>query len=513
MFNFKPKPSSHQRSKSTPYANAPTPATSSNSKPHKLFDDESDENLLVPPSAFITGSSGVQFHTPTAIPSPQALLRQLTFTNVTTTKPQLPPLVTSHTCEQGLAHTTGLALPASLYSIANDINFIPSPQQSPILSPTKEKWSFLPSIKGDNLGENKRENKPSVLAGWFDGESAPISIGVPLSPVKEKAEFTDMTAGTTRPSTSRKSTLTSIIRPPTASTSRFSFFSTKTVSSTPQPVLPDLDDAFANLDIKTALQPNGQDDPFSPSSFKDLLRNAESLLCRLQKSYKQRTDSLRELTAEKDAQTDELEEARTRAEHLKLQLDDMTTRMAEQDTAMMNLVDQLAEQKQVRQDEDAKRTIRLVETNSDGCNHCRQAQTQRRKKRPSTASMVSDSGFESEDESEVNSVFSHTQDNMSPTFSLTSSPSITSPKGFDDISLSRNSSKKILPPLFPLNLDGKQHVSRDAVWCANREGFKATEAWDVAEMLMMENSGLKQRVEVLESALNGCLDLVHSLGA
>ncbi|MCJ1289929.1 hypothetical protein MMC34_001462 [Xylographa carneopallida] len=308
-------------------------------------------------------------------------------------------------------------------------------------------------------------------------------------------------------------------RPSAVTKSRFSFFSTKSAS----PILPQTsehNDEFSDLDIKTSLLPRGPADPFSPSSFKNLLQNAEGLLSRMQAAYKQRAISLQLITTEKEAQSEELEEARTRTTHLKLQLDDMTAKMAEQDTVMMNLVDELAEQKQWRNDQEAKKSIRLVGAIDNSCNQCHHSR--RPKKRNSTATTVSDSGFESDEDQE--SIFSQAQGPQSPAMSSIPSPSMVSPDAYFDQCSSRNGRQRQLSLNGMLQDNrlrdekyGKQNIvsqldhAKEAT-CPRCEGIHGSEAWGVVEMMQLENTMLKERVEQLEGSLDGCLDLVRGLG-
>ena len=95
--------------------------------------------------------------------------------------------------------------------------------------------------------------------------------------------------------------------------------------------------------------------------------NAEGLLLKLQTAYKLRTLSLHELSAEREAMRDQLEEAETRAQSLRAQLEDMAQKVSEQDRAMEDLVRQLAVEKQARvQEKEAReKSIALVKTNKE----------------------------------------------------------------------------------------------------------------------------------------------------
>ena len=127
--------------------------------------------------------------------------------------------------------------------------------------------------------------------------------------------------------------------PKPAMASRFSFFSSKASLVKPILVPDDLRDGLLEMDVTAALFPNEPANPFSPASFKNLQQQAEGLLLRLQMAYKERTIALRDMTAEKEAVAEESMGAATRAKHLKMQLDGMTAKFAEQDEAMLNLVD------------------------------------------------------------------------------------------------------------------------------------------------------------------------------
>ncbi|OAA54107.1 hypothetical protein SPI_09041 [Niveomyces insectorum RCEF 264] len=110
------------------------------------------------------------------------------------------------------------------------------------------------------------------------------------------------------------------------------------------------------LDVDAALFPADQPsdrNAFSPSAFKNLESNARGVLTRLQTAYRQRTLALRDLAAEKSVRDEELEEAETRAQHLKMQLEGMARRAADQEKDMQLLMDQLAAEKKARAQERA----------------------------------------------------------------------------------------------------------------------------------------------------------------
>ncbi|CAK7214090.1 hypothetical protein SBRCBS47491_002027 [Sporothrix bragantina] len=115
-------------------------------------------------------------------------------------------------------------------------------------------------------------------------------------------------------------------------------------------------DEFYNLDVDAALFPAGHPsdrDVFSPAAFKNLEANAQGALRRMQSAYRQRAVAHRELAAEKSVRDEELEEAETRAQHLKMQLEGMARRAADQQQEMQLLMDELAAVKKARAQERA----------------------------------------------------------------------------------------------------------------------------------------------------------------
>lgn len=284
---------------------------------------------------------------------------------------------------------------------------------------------------------------------------------------------------------------------------RFSFFSSKASLIKSIPLPDELNDELLEMDLNAALFPNEPANPFSPASFKNLQQQAEGLLSRLQAAYKERTMALRDMVAENETVVEESEGVETRARHLKLQLDDMTAKFAEQDEAMMNLVDELAQEKQARrEDEEArKRTIRVVrDVASPSSGHSSL----------SRANTVSDSGFESEDDSCADSVFSRRNGAQSPTMSMSSASTTSSPDAYrsHDFHVPASTAQLTL-----LRQPQGQSAAKGVLVhsCANCEGVRASEAWNVVSMLKMENDGLKHRVGELEGALDGCLDVVGRL--
>ena len=449
---------------------------------------------------------------------------------------KLPPLIT-RSSGSGLSRPTlgsGLSLAAPSFGRKDAES-----QTSPPRSPTKERWALLPTFTGDPPGQIRVEDKGGMLADWFSGSSEPVTLGILPSSTKEQGDTA--TRGSITPSPAshpyrlhRKTTSESAMKVPPPNASRFSFFRTKPLSPEPQPDSV-AHDELLQLDINTALFPGGPPDPFSPSSFHNLLTNAEGLLRRLQAAYKLRTVSLHEMTSKDAAQREELDEADMRARHLKLQLDDMAATVAERDEAVRVIKEELASERQQRRDEEEarKRSIILVgkppvqPQPSDGARP-RGLPSRQPKKRESNGTIASDSGFESEDDcSSAETVFSRRHGMVSPTTNMSSASGPTSPEPLQHTSpISSPQAPTLRPTLGPRRpstfqkiLQGLSTTTANEVrlpddtdaghWrCANCHGGHAAEAWSVVGVLRDENQGLKRRVGELEGAVDGCLGIV-----
>jgi len=292
--------------------------------------------------------------------------------------------------------------------------------------------------------------------------------------------------------------------------SRFSFFSSKASLTKPIPQSTDPYDELFNLDISTAF-PEVSSEPTSSATLRNIQQQAESLFTKLQNACKERSTALREMTAENETLAEETQGAETRTKHLKMQLDDMSVKLREQDEAMMNLVDELAREKLARRDEAEARkcSIRLVDQGTPSPIANGQI---------SRSNTMSDSGFDSEDDSCADSVFSRPNGTHSPTLSLSSVSTASSPDAVHTADVypisSTGQAARFRLPTSQSGLKGKPPLGRTEPRqqsCANCEGVRASEAWSVVGILKEENQGLKQRVGDLEGALDGCLDVVGRL--
>lgn len=427
----------------------------------------------------------------------------------------LPPLITRSS--ESNTYRTSRALGRLPVDPSPEFDSVQvSPEHSCQSTPTILKWASKPRLPNESGAHGKGEEKVGKLASWFTGKSEPISIGLLPSPTKEKTTPLDTIAESSdiRPTSPPKAIMMAQGMSKPAMASRFSFFSSK-LSLTKSPTQPlDLNDELVDMDVSAALFPNGPADPFSPAAFKNLQQQAEGLLVRLQSAYKERTAALREMTAEKETLAEESEGAETRARHLKMQLDGLSVKLAEQDEAMMNLVDELAEEKQARRKEEEarKRSIRVVgEITLPGTNF----------KRSSLSNTISDSGFESEDDSAVDSVFSGRNGVHSPAMSMSSVSTTNSPDVYQMPEMQSptptfQATRLRVPQGLAaakgaLTSYGQEAPGEPVQVCSNCGGVRASEAWSVVGVLKEENKTLKRRVGELEGALDGCLDVVARL--
>lgn len=407
------------------------------------------------------------------------------------TRRELPPLVTP---SRDPEHDLHFDPPLASVQISDHFHF--SPLQSRQSSP------------------NKTGRK---LADWFKGESDPLAFSILPSTAKETSDPLEImpTLAASRTSLVQKNSAQGTPKPPMAS--RFSFFATKAPPPRTSQQVVDLNEEFLDLDIHNALFPAGPADPFSPAAFKNLVQNAEGLLSRLQTAYKDCKQSVREITIEKETQAEELEGFETRAKLLKLQLDDMAIKLAEQDGAMMNLVDDLAREKQLRREEEEarKRSVMLVKASREA--HAERSQRENR------FSINSDWSSESGEESSAESVFSHRLGDVSPTMSTSSISTMNSPDSQQPFNFQPMVPLRPGPspqPIFRTTAGSNRGIGIEtasckeesqSLECVSCQGLTTNEAWNVVGVLKEENSALKARVEQMEEALDGCLDVVGML--
>ena len=351
------------------------------------------------------------------------------------------------------------------------------------------------------------QQRQSALSNLFSGESAPIKLGVPQSPTKEKEEtefvmeykpsFTERPTAARRRSTAYSQTSSSTTSP-SAKTGWFGRKSTAPVTA-PSRILEEQDELLA-LNINTALFLHGPAAPLSPHAFNDLLLNATALLTRMQTAYKEKVEYIASIQPEIDAQREEVEEAETRAQHLKFQLEELSRKSEEQNQAMREMAAMLAEEKMKNAE---GRNVRLVRRGS--AEETEDEVTPRRAKRSSGGS-GSDSGFES-DVDYADSIVSGGRETpsmvLTPAYDGQEWDLGTSSLGYHGLRNDRSAVQ--------ISRTNMRDLSGTTIFSTRRAGSGGSGdgvAWDTVDALRGENRDLKRRVEGMEREMQGVIDLV-----
>ncbi|KAM4068088.1 hypothetical protein HRG_009625 [Hirsutella rhossiliensis] len=300
---------------------------------------------------------------------------------------------------------------------------------------------------------------------------------------------------------------------------------------TPSPVPAPQDDELANVDIEAALFPSGapaDGDAFSPAAFKNLHMNATGLLRKFQSAYQHRTMAFRELEAEQEAQEDEKSEFETRTRHLKMQLEDMARKAADNEAAMRALMEELNKEKKLRIAEQHAREKNSISSSMSTRSEDLGAEEDQRRsaRRRSGLTVKSDLSSDTDEDSvEEASVFSRSR---SPTLTASTldigspetmppppPPSYTKPAmlGTPRAPKQPQSQMSTIQKLFKgMSSEApKEDDVRGVSSCRNCQGQDASVAWDTASLLRDENRGLKKRVGELEEAVEEALDAVNGI--
>ena len=284
--------------------------------------------------------------------------------------------------------------------------------------------------------------------------------------------------------------------------------------------------------------------------------NAEGLLLKLQTAYKLRTLSLHELELERQAEKDELEEAETRAQCLRAQLEDLAQRITIKDKAIEELALDLAREKQARREEKEARekSIALVRSSREKHNSCcpvtdgedlgiSTAAARRKRISADSTTSLSAEGESDAESGGGESVFSRSR---SPTLT-SSSVSVVTMESTPEIGQAtfgrvlsiqnhpqvrelrpklvqqQSTFQKILKGIASngngngngrdeeAEVDRYGGIGEGGMSCSNCRGKDASVAWDAVGLLRAENKGLKERVGTLEGAVEGALDLCAGL--
>ncbi|KAK0836839.1 hypothetical protein LTR03_013307 [Friedmanniomyces endolithicus] len=350
-----------------------------------------------------------------------------------------------------------------------------------------------------------QQQRHPVFGDLFNGESAPVRIGIPQSPTKEETEEFVMDykpAFTQRPSGGpRRCSTAQPTHPSTPSPApKAGWFSRKSLAPPPASPPQRPHDDLLTLNLHTSLFPTGPADPLSPHAFNDLLLNATSLPQRLQAAYREKVEYIASVRPEIEAQREEVEEAETRAEHLRLQLEEMGRVVVEREERVREMGGKLAEER-VRgmegREEGVRGGVRMVRRSVGGGED--EEETPRRWKRGSAGS-ASDSGFESDAEyaESITSAGGGVETPLSPTPLMTLTPA------YDgrDWAVRRVDERP--------GLSRQSTMSGSGYSAVEYSGGKGstTAKWASAEDLRGENARLRRQVEDMQRSLQGCIDFV-----
>lgn len=236
------------------------------------------------------------------------------------------------------------------------------------------------------------------------------------------------------------------------------------------------EDPLLDIDIDAHLLPNGPMDPLDPASYHALLAHANTLISTLHSGYQSRCRALSDARREVAAQTDELDEAETRARHLKMQLGNLTSRMGDTETSLR---EQLLEERRRR--EELETRLKEMERREI----TRGVDEKWTAKGASRDSVASDSGFESDRESEASASSTST----ASTYSVQS-------EHMDELAIERDPTT--YGPVRP-HAQVKQGSDRLRQFSPEYQG---------GADLRTENMMLKERVAELEGAVDACLALL-----
>ncbi|KAJ9612572.1 hypothetical protein H2200_004169 [Cladophialophora chaetospira] len=339
------------------------------------------------------------------------------------------------------------------------------------LSPERVTPAEADEFAVQDRSQSPTKRKSSGLAAWLEGgSSAPVNIGLVPSAQKEKLTPVEEVGTSEDLFSMSQDSLDNLTRRPqirpknspseqTVSTmSKFNIFRRSTTTLAP----PEDTDELAQLDIDTALFPHGRPDEFSPAALRNLQQNAEGTIRRFQLAYREQRQSLRTVTSTKNVQADELEAAETRNEHLKLQLQEMAERAAEQEKLIAGMRVQLGQQRSSF--ESHQQSVRMVPEEKDT-----DSRPNYRRNRSSDVSMSEDSEVSS-----VASVFS------------------------EQLSIAPSNATSVESPENPTRTD-----------CLRCHGMRPSDAWDVVSVMKIESAALKQRIVDLERAQDEVLDLIN----
>ncbi|TPX14300.1 uncharacterized protein E0L32_005496 [Thyridium curvatum] len=411
--------------------------------------------------------------------------------------------------------------------------------------PVSEDMSFTGDARRSARGADGGAGGKGGLAGWFSGtptgSPSRAERGTPgsRSPSSPTRNLSPEGTPTKSARGTNAAASDSVTPTPASAKSRFAFLTSSMSATlsrlTQAPTSPTIGDELIDLNIEAALFPQGaptERDTFSPAAFKNLQANATGVLTKMQHAYRERTVAMHDLQADRDAQREELEEANTRAQHLKMQLEGMARKAAEQEQAMQALVAELNAEKKARAEEQRRMRekglvvpVPLSEGSMVSEDLGVEDDAHKRKWRKSDGSYDTD-----EDSVEGESIFSRSRSPTSAVGNYESgamSGDAAAPVSHPRVAaLGSQTPQQAKGQKAPPQLNALQKLVKNVTGtgpaqddedagsdgCRNCRGRDASVAWDTVSLLRDENKQLKQRVGQLENAVEGALDLANGVG-
>ena len=231
------------------------------------------------------------------------------------------------------------------------------------------------------------------------------------------------------------------------------------------------EDDILRLDFENEMFPNEFLMGKGEKAFDELLTNAEKLFNKMRTAYSRKCDIIQRMEDSWNADREELEEQRVRADMLKQQMDDLAERVMEKDVEIDDLKDEIEEHERDR----CSRSIRVLPTADD------RAPSQDTDQVRKIWSANGEDPFEIGDDS-----VSELGDENVEVFS----------------SPSRPTSSSTAPTECPRPLSVQKQ--RQSMAWEDAAPFLPPE-----DRLQAENKDLRRRVQELEETLNSCLGLVE----
>lgn len=381
-----------------------------------------------------------------------------------------------------------------------------SPRRAPA-SPAEAAEFAVDETTEESIQRKGGLGKVEKLSSWFEGSSQPVNIGLVASPKQDGdipgangQVMETMFSGSQEsvPSTKEQRPIMSSAN---SSTSRFSLFTRKSANTQPKSNPDDL----VNLDIKSALFPDGSGEEYSPAAFKKLQQNAESVIRLLQATYKDNLAALKKTTSERNVQADELEAEKTRSAHLKLQLTEMSDRAREQEMALVAL---RTENERLKSNETALKSIRVITDHTPLDRPFTPDLTEssrHRTNRSSDVSFAESVDSASSDMTHADSVFSHTVEGSLAELARSPGTSVGCPSP-----ALKNATVAITPSIqHSPQIEHLKSLTTNIMVaeCQKCRGMRPQEAWDVLNVMQPENQALKQRVLELEKVVEEAFDI------